>query len=132
MEDKIIVVDTDVIINHVNDQSLSLTKYLKLQAKKEVSLVVSSVTVFEYYSSDSLVVQTKEEETNLMFFYFFKKLVNEEIAKKAASINRSYKLFGKIGLGDLFIGATTLYLQGSLLTENKKHFKLIPGIRFAK
>ena len=44
----------------------------------------------------------------------------------------SRKLHTQIGLGDLLIGATTLYIGGKLLTANKKHFRLIPNLKFAQ
>lgn len=132
MEEKIIIVDTDIIINHVNQKSSVLSNYLKLQNGGKLTLVVSTITIFEYYSGTSLEFQAKKEESQMLFAHFFKQPVTEEISKLAALINRINKLFGKIGLGDLMVGSTSIYLAGKLLTANKKHFKLIPDLQFVQ
>lgn len=58
--------------------------------------------------------------------------MNDEIAKIGAKLNRQLKLYNKISVSDILIGATCLFLKAKLLTANQKHFKCIPGICFAK
>ena len=132
MEEEIILVDTDELINLSWDKSNKLAKYLKLQAGGKVKLVISSITIYEYYSGVILENNENREKADYLFSRFYKQPVTEEIAKLASALNRSGRLHEKIGLGDLLIGATALYLGGKLLTSNKKHFKLIPDLVFAK
>lgn len=131
MENKIIVIDTDVIINHFNGTSFSLSKYLRQQKEKKIKIFVSVVTLFEFYSGQSIENQLVYDEVDQLFKFFTIQPVVAGIAKIAAEINRKQKLYGKIGLGDLLIGSTALYLDSLLITENKKHFKLIPNLKFA-
>ena len=126
-----VIADTDVIIDFTRQTSDELIKYFKSQLSGKLKLVVSLITTFEYYSGDFLEFEDKKEESDLLFFQFYKQPVTEEIAKLASSINRSNNLYGKIGLGDLLIGATSIYLGGKLLTNNKKHFRMIPKLKFA-
>ena len=130
-EENLIVVDTDIIINHTRKTSEVLIRYLKLQEKGKIKMAVSTVTTFEYYSGASLDFEEKREESEMLFSLFYKQPVTEEIAKLAGELNRENKLYGKIGAGDLLIGATAIYLGGQLLTTNKKLFRLIPKLKFA-
>ena len=131
MSNEIIIVDTDIIINYVRQTSLVLLKKLKLHALGKLKLVVSTITVFEFYSGGTNEIEEKMEDSDLLFSQFFRQPVTDEIAKLAASLNRKFHLYGKIGASDLLIAATSIYLGGKLLTANKRHFKLIPGLNLA-
>ena len=132
MENQIIVIDTDIIINYFKAGAPSLEKYLRLQAQDKLTLKVSSVTVFEYFSGVSLLAKDQYYQAEELFKQFSIQEVNEQIAKIAAQINYERKLYQYINLADILIGATALYLDASLLTENQKHFKLIPALEFAQ
>ncbi|MCM8788128.1 MAG: PIN domain-containing protein [Candidatus Omnitrophica bacterium] len=129
MEEKIII-DTNIIIDYEKKKSNLLEKYLKLQEKNKIKVFISVVSVFEYYSSQLLEEKTYFSDTEILFSFFTIQEVNKKIAQLAAEINRKYKLYKKIGLGDILIAATSLYLNAPLLTKNKKHFKLIPHLKF--
>lgn len=131
MEDKI-VIDTNIIIDHEKGKSLILEKYLKLQKENKIRVIISAVTVFEFYSSQLLIDKQYFNDTEILFSFFKIQEVNNEIARLAAEINRHCNLYKKIGLGDILIAATALYLEVPLLTKNKKDFKLIPDLKFAE
>lgn len=132
MEEPLIIVDADVLINHARSVSRKLIKYLKLQSQNKLRVGISAITIFEYYSGSYLLDPNVYENTEFFFINFKVFEVTKEIAKEAARINREYKLYKKMGTNDLIIAATTLHFNAQLLTENKKHFKLIPEIKFAK
>ena len=131
MENKIILIDTNILINHFKKGSRKFEYYCLLQDKKKVKLGVSVIALFEYYSGivtgDSKILRMADDLFELFEIYE----VNQEIAQIAAEINSKRKLQRKIELADILIGATALYLNARLLTENKKHFQLISGIKFA-
>jgi len=131
MANKIILVDTDVIINHVKTDSYLLDEYFKLAEKENSKLKISTITVFEYFSGISPQDKKLYEAVGLLFKQFEVQEVNNAIAKIAARLNYEKKLYKKINLADLLIGATALYLEAPLLTLNKKHFRLIPNLKFA-
>lgn len=132
MEKSLIIVDTDILINHARSVSKKLIKYLNLQSKNKLQIGISVITIFEYYSGSYLLDSNIYETTELFFLNFRVFEITREIAKEAARINREYKLYKKIESTDLLIAATAIHLNASLLTTNKKHFKLIPGIKFAQ
>lgn len=129
MEKSLIIVDTDVLINYARSRSKKLFKYLSLQSQNKLQIGISAITIFEYYSGSYLLDPTIYETTELFFVNFKVFEVTREIAKEAARINREYKLYKKIESNDLIIAATALHLDCPLLTENKKHFKLIPHLK---
>ena len=130
MEDQIVVVDTDIVINYVKNSSPVFENLLKIKKKSKLTLIISSITLFEYYSGIDYKNTEVYQETELLFKQFTVQPVTDEIAKKAARINRENKLYKYIELADILIASTSLYLNARLLTENKRHFKLIPGLTF--
>ncbi len=125
-----VVIDTDVIINYSRGYDTKLQKLLKLQDKHEMELVVSSLVVFEFYSGTSLINPSLLAIADLLFSKFRVQEVNAEIAKMASGFNRERKLQQKIEAVDLLIGATCISLNAKLFTLNKKHFKIIPHLKF--
>lgn len=130
--ENIVVIDTDIIINYVKQSaSTILESYIRLQNQKKVELKVSTITIFEYFSGVSFSNNTEYETAELLFNQFTIQEVNEKIVKIAARLNNERRLSSSIGLADVLIASTALYLGAPLLTLNKHHFKLIPNLVFA-
>lgn len=125
-----VVIDTDVIIDFARGKDETLAKLILGQKDKKLRLVVPSIVVFEFYSGSSMQEPDLLEKADLLFSQFEVQEINEEIAKIAAKINRERNLYQKIEAADLLIGAACLYLEAPLLTQNQKHFKLIPNLEF--
>lgn len=133
MENIIVVIDTDIIINYVRQStSTILESYIRLQNQKKVELKVSTITIFEYFSGVSFSNNMEYETAELLFNQFTIQEVNEKIVKIAARLNHERRLSSSIGLADVLIASTALYLGAPILTLNKHHFKLIPNLVFAQ
>ena len=124
MESKI-VVDTNVIIDHFKGKSKALLEVLS----KKINVVVPTLVVFEFFSGLELENPKVYEAAQKLFSTFEIQPLTEPIAKLAAETNRKNNLFKKVGAADLLIAATAIYLDLPLLTLNKKHFKLIKGVK---
>lgn len=131
MEEKVIV-DTDIIIDYAYGHLHPLQDFLEKLDKKELTLITSSLTVFEYYSGFSLDDAKQLELTDLLFSKFLIQEVTLQIARLAAQMNRTHRLHTKMATIDILIAATTLTLDASLLTRNKKHYRHIASLKFAK
>lgn len=125
-----VVVDTDILINHARGKTQYLSELMLQQKKKGIVLVVPSIVIFEFYSGASLARADVLSTADLLFSQFKIQELNDEIAKTAAELNRTLKLYDKIATADILIGATCIFLSAKLCTLNKKHFKLIPQISF--
>lgn len=130
MKKSLIIVDTDVLINYARSRSKKLFKYLSLQSQNKLQIGISAITIFEYYSGSYLLDPTIYETTELFFVNLKVFEVTREITKEAARINREYKLYKKIDSSDLIIATTALHFNYTLLTENKKPFKIIHNLKF--
>lgn len=127
-----IVIDTDILINHARGKGQRLSEFLLQQKAREIILVVPSIVIFEFYSGASLASADVLLIADLLFSQFKIQELNEEIAKIGAELNRTLKLYDKIDTADIIIGATCIFLSARLCTNNKRHFKLIPQIIFAR
>ncbi len=126
---EIICVDTDIIIDFSNGYTTALDYYLQKQESRQTLLVISSISVFEFFTGIS---KKKYEDAELLIKNFTVKDFDENIAKIAAQLNRKYNLTRKIGVNDIYLAATSIHLKAKLLTKNIKHFKQIPKIKFAQ
>jgi len=131
MADEIIVVDTNIIIDFVKKGDEILEKYFKLQKRNSINLYVSVITVFEYFSGININEKNLYQESEKLFERFYIQELNETIAKIAALLNFQKKLYRYIDTSDILIAATSIYLNAPILTKNKKHFELIPNLKFA-
>lgn len=127
-----VILDTDIIIDYSRGISTELQQYLSLQDEEKIILIVPTIVVFEFYSGSSLSSNQAKELADLLFSKFKIVEFDERIAKIAAQINREKKLQEKIDVGDIIVAATCLHYKAKIATKNKKHFKQIKGLTFAK
>ena len=132
MENQIIVVDTDILINASRKKRTKLAYYLNLKSQNKIKLLISVITSFEYLSGTYLIDKRQYERAKELLNNFSIQDLTQQIVEIAAKINRENRLYLQVESADILIGATALYFEAPLLTENKKHFKLIPGLRLAK
>lgn len=132
MENQIVLVDTSILIKHFRKGSDKFEHYCKLQDERELRLGVSVITIFEYYSGIIFDNSTSLQRADELFETFEIYDLDQHVSKIAARINSQRKLQQQIEIADIFIGSTALHLNIPILTENKKHFKLIPGIKFVQ
>ena len=127
-----IVIDTDILINYWRGEVAPLSELLKQGAEGSLELVASPIMLFEFYSGLELESPASRERADLLFSQFFIQDVTPPIAKLAAQLVRKNKLEGKVGKLYVLIAATAMILGAKLLTENRRHFTLIPGVHFVE
>jgi tRNA(fMet)-specific endonuclease VapC len=120
------VIDTCIFIEHLRAKDRTTTILATLPTDEPVYLSV--VTIFELYSGASTlekkqdVIAVTEDLTVLPF--------DATVAAKAGDIYQALKKQNKlIGVADIMIAATCLTFDQSILTSNKKHFKLINDLK---
>ncbi|MEX8548245.1 MAG: type II toxin-antitoxin system VapC family toxin [Mucilaginibacter sp.] len=119
MENKIILIDTSILIDYFRKSNKVNSKFVHLALQGFV-FQISSVTEYEIYSG-----ATPEQ------IPFWDKFLNkvkvlpfdQNVVKKAVAINRILKQNRNlIDLADLFIAATAIANNLSFSTLNRKHF----------
>lgn len=122
-----VVLDSDIIIDHLRDYGAALQTLLTFAAQKKLQLYIPSVVVTELFSGK----ETKKQER----LFSLKKLLerfelvsnDQEISELAGLLMRDYP---PIKLADAIIAATALHLNAKLATRNQKDFDQIKGLKF--
>jgi predicted nucleic acid-binding protein len=123
------LVDTDWAIHHLNGHP-AITQRLQDLHHEGLALSVAALAeIYEgvYYSRDP-----EASERSLIAFLESVSLIgiDEETAKIFARERGRLRAMGMlIGDVDLFIAATALQHGVTLLTNNRRHFERIPGLR---
>ncbi len=123
---KKIVVDTDILIDHLRIGKDVLQKLMELQGENKIELYLSSMSILELFAGKS---SQQSSAKLLQFIALFHVIpLNEEIAKLAGELKRDNK--PSIAIADLVIATSALYLDAQLATRNKRHYQGIPKLRF--
>jgi len=125
MENKIIMVDTSVLIDYYRKTDKSKSEWISL-VRQDYQFAISAITKYEIYSGAT--------EQQLEFWDTIMQVITiipfDEIAvNMAVQINNSLKRKRKqIDIADLFIASTAMANNLPIATLNKKHFNRIDGL----
>jgi tRNA(fMet)-specific endonuclease VapC len=125
MEDRIVLIDTSVLIDFFRKKDKSKTFLMEL-VRLGCKFHISAITEFEIYSGAKLG-QTEywDDFLNRIGVLSFDK----DSARVAVEINNELKRHSKqIAIPDLFIAATAISNNISLATLNLKHFRRISNL----
>jgi len=129
MADKIILVDTSILIDYYRKTDKNNSAWMAL-VRQEYSFIISIVTKYEIYSGAT--------SNQLTFWNSVLQAITviplDEISvDTAVTINNVLKRKRKqIDLADLFIAATAVAHNLSLATLNKKHFDRIDTLNIVE
>ncbi|MGN6491245.1 MAG: type II toxin-antitoxin system VapC family toxin [Agriterribacter sp.] len=126
MENKMILVDTSILIDYYRKTDKEKSVWISLVRKKYL-FAISAITKYEIYAGAT--------PTQLSFWdSIFKQIsiipFDEACADTSVKINAILKRKRKqIDAADLFIAATAMAYNFTFVTLNKKHFDRIEGLR---
>jgi tRNA(fMet)-specific endonuclease VapC len=126
MADKIVLVDTSILIDYYRKTDKEKTVWISL-VRQHYSFAVSAVTKYEIYTGAS--------PAQLAFWdNVFQALavmpLDELSVDTAVTLNSALKRKRKqIDLADLFIAATAVAYNLPLVTLNRKHFDRIDALK---
>ncbi|MCL2073089.1 MAG: type II toxin-antitoxin system VapC family toxin [Marinilabiliaceae bacterium] len=125
MENRIICLDTSVLIDFYRKKEKSKSLFFKL-TKKYMFFAVSAVTEYEFHIGNS-------QEQNMFWDDFFSRVVvlsfDTKVVKHAVRIYKQLKQLNKlIDIPDIMIAGTALQNNMPLATLNRKHFERIDGL----
>ena len=126
MENRLIVVDTDVIIDFFRDISPAANVFAALISVEKAAM--TAISVFELYAGIEGAKRLRQIETLAQELIIFP--LNTLEAAIAGRIYTQLKSRGKlIGTHDILIAAICLANDLPLYTKNIAHFSLIKDIR---
>lgn len=123
-----VVIDSDILIDHLRFHSEILDTIFKQVATCKIKAYLPAVVASEIYSGkgtkESHQLKAVEELLGRLEFA----VANVSISKSAGFLIRDKGL----GLADAIIAATALSLNAKLATRNTKDFSNIKGLKFFK
>jgi len=121
---QLVILDTDILIEIVRKNIPIIQKCDKLGTQ---NLAISSISYSEFLAGS----HDKEDlQRNIKFLRKFKMLpINKNIDKLFTELYKTYAISHRPGIPDMLIAATALYHNHAVLTNNKRHFRFVPGIR---
>jgi tRNA(fMet)-specific endonuclease VapC len=123
------LIDTDWVIDHLNSLSPATKRLRQLEPQ---GLAVSIVTVAELWEGVIFSRDRQRSETMLREFIENVRVIaiDEETCQQFGQIRGSLRREGRlIGDLDLLIAASALRHSLTLLTNNRRHFENIEGLR---
>jgi len=125
MADKIVVVDTSILIDLFRKTDKNNSALIAL-VRQGFGYCISAITEYEIYTGAVL------GQINFWNIFLEKTEVlpfDKAVAKVAVDINRELKRKrNQIAIPDLFIAATAVFNNLPFATLNKKHFERIKGL----
>lgn len=126
MAEKIVLVDTSILIDYFRKSDKSNSVLIKL-LRQGFNFCISAITEYEIYSGATLSQLSFWDEAlkNIRVLAF-----DQSSVMQAVIINRSLKVKRKqIALANLFIAATAIAHDLPCATLNKKHFERIDELQ---
>jgi tRNA(fMet)-specific endonuclease VapC len=129
MADKIIMVDTSILIDYYRKTDKNNSAWIKL-VRQGYKFSISAITKYEIFSGAT--------QGQLEFWQDVLKAItvisfDEPTVDKAVEINTNLKRKRKqIAIADLFIAATAISHDLPFATLNKKHFDRIEGLNIVE
>ncbi len=122
------LIDTDWVIHYLNGQAKIVDELTRLKPKGLALSIISLAELYEgvCYSRDPY--GSKQSLTAFLSGIYLVE-INEEICKIFGKQRGKLRKEGKlISDFDLLIGATCLHYNLAILTNNRRHFKVIEGL----
>jgi predicted nucleic acid-binding protein len=123
MGEKVVLCDTNVLINWFNCEELTVKVLTEIGLK---NILISSITIMELVNhcgnkNELRRLNQRIDSYDILDF-------NENISKLATRFFNDYKLSTNLDIPDAIIGASAIVFNIPLFTYNDKDFKFLPGI----
>ena len=119
------VLDTDVFIDHFRGQETATTYIHSLPADQWAT---TAITVMELYKGAA----NQQELTTILRFLTHNRVtrlpVSTTASQQAVELMHQYGFAHGLGIPDALIAAITLEGAHTLVTDNVRHFRFIPGL----
>lgn len=120
-----VVVDSDILIDHLRLTSQILDSILEEVKNKKIKIYLPGIVASEIYSGHDTKESNKLLKINSLLGLFEFVPANQEVSRVAGFLVRDYK----VAIGDALVAATALFLSAKLATRNKKDFKDIRELK---
>jgi hypothetical protein len=123
--DAMMVLDTDVFIDHFRGQEAATSYIQSLPVDQRAT---TDITVMELYKGAA----NREELATILRFLTHNRItrlpVSEAASQRAVELVHQHGLAQGLGIPDALIAAIALDGAHTLVTDNVRHFRFIPGL----
>lgn len=127
MVKKKVVIDTNVIIDHLRIARLEKSLFETCIEDPKMDPLMSTTTIQELFVGQSSLREDQENKIRKIIHSINVIDVTPEIAELAGELMRDVK--PQVQFADAQIAATAIFKKAKLLTLNKKDFKGIKGLK---
>lgn len=122
-----ILIDTDIIINHLRGQSKETLFLKRIIVGGEFQGLYSAITEVELYATEKIDEKQAEEIKNILGNLNRIEL-SSKVAQLAGNLMGNFRKSHGLEMPDAIIAASTLVYGASLVTKNTRHYSFIPGL----
>lgn len=122
-----VVVDSDIIIDHLRGHSQNVNNLLKGINLEKLQVFIPGIVVSEIFSGQDTKQGKRLKVIDDLFFFLNFTPADEQISRLAGMIVRDNR---PMQLNDAIVAATAISLNAKLATRNKKHFAGVKDLRF--
>jgi hypothetical protein len=122
-----ILIDTDIIINHLRGQSKETLFLKRIIVEEEFQGLYSAITEVELYAVEKIDEKQAGEIKNILANLNRIEL-SRKVAQLAGNLMGSFRKSHGLEMPDAIIAASTLVHGASLVTKNTRHYSFIPGL----
>lgn len=125
------LLDTDILVGLLREKKNAVEKIEQI-SKISDNVFISVLNVFELI--EGAYLSSNKDKSLKSVFDLIENIeiinLNKDVSVSAGKISADLKSRGAIiGIGDILIGASAILLNLILITNNKKHFERIPGLK---
>ncbi|RJQ28238.1 MAG: type II toxin-antitoxin system VapC family toxin [Peptococcaceae bacterium] len=126
-EVKPILIDTDVIINHLRGQVQETAFLKRIMIEEEFQGLYSAVTEVELFAAEK-VNEAQVNDIKSILDNLKRIELTSAIAQMAGNFLGRFRKSHSLEMPDAIIGASVLICNASLATVNTRHYSFIPGL----
>lgn len=124
---KLVLVDTDVLIDYTKGKDDTLAGLFELQSKGEIELYVTPVNITEFLNDTALKTAEKQRKAEEFLRLFSVCDLTSALGVAAGGYLRKKTISY---LGDAMIAAACAEHRLLLMTRNRRHFSRVSGLTF--
>jgi hypothetical protein len=126
-EAKPILIDTNVIINHLRGQVQDTAFLKRIMVEEEFQGLYSAITEIELFAAEK-VDETQVNEIISILDNLKRIELTSAIAQIAGNFMGRFRKSHGLEMSDAIIAASVLVCSASLATINTRHYSFIPGL----
>ncbi len=122
-----LLIDTDIIIDHLSGQAISTSLLKRLIVGDEFIGFYSAITEIELFSAET-IEDGQAEDIFLLLGSMVRADVDSDVAQCAGRLLGKYRKSNGLEMADAVIAATAMMHGMPVVSRNVKHYSFIPGL----